>query len=275
PKVRVQNGLEVMEAHTWVSISSQTNRARFIPFARNLKNFKDAYFRVRHGENGRELMYALDGSPMFPFYWTSNPSPVKVVDPSALSQFERDFVQFLELFDLIPFRDLFKEEDDDVTLKSIFRKMSRATNAQWKAHLTAARRLRAAVNQPNPATVQSANANPAIVNPVPAVEDRSAVKRGRADAEMNMEGSSLAVDKESVGASNAEVTSPKCKKTKKEKVASKGPGPVENISPVGGSTKTFIPTETSHLPLSPSVDAAEFINDHYSFNWRTRRSKIW
>ncbi|MCI14953.1 hypothetical protein A2U01_0036088, partial [Trifolium medium] len=59
----------------------------------------------------------------------------------------------------------------------------------------------------------------------------------------------------------------KSPKIKKEKVASKGPGPVEKISHVGGSAKTFIPTETSHLPISPSVDAEEFIDDHYSFNW--------
>ncbi|MCI29748.1 hypothetical protein A2U01_0050957, partial [Trifolium medium] len=55
---------------------------------------------------------------------------------------------------------------------------------------------------------------------------------------------------------------------KKENVASKGSGLVEKISHVGGSAKTFILTETSHLPLSPSVDAEEFIDDHYSFNWK-------
>ncbi|MCI28966.1 hypothetical protein A2U01_0050170, partial [Trifolium medium] len=58
----------------------------------------------------------------------------------------------------------------------------------------------------------------------------------------------------------------KSKKAKKEKVVLRSPGPVEKISPVGGSTRNFIPTEDSHLPLSPSVDAAEFIDDHYSFN---------
>ncbi|MCI12782.1 hypothetical protein A2U01_0033889, partial [Trifolium medium] len=128
-------------------LSAQTNRARFIPFASNFKNFKDAYFRVRHGDNGRELMYASDGSPLFPFYWTSNPSLVKVVDSGTL------------------------KEGDDVTLKCILRKMSRATDAQWKAHLTATRRQRAAVSQPNPAPA----------NPAPVPEDRPAAKRGRVD----------------------------------------------------------------------------------------------
>ncbi|MCI63167.1 hypothetical protein A2U01_0084424, partial [Trifolium medium] len=64
-------------------------------------------------------MYASDGSSLFPLYWTSNPSLVKVVDSGTMSQFEKDFVQFLELFDLIPFRDLLKDEGDDVTLKCI------------------------------------------------------------------------------------------------------------------------------------------------------------
>ncbi|MCI98275.1 hypothetical protein A2U01_0119578, partial [Trifolium medium] len=40
--------------------------------------------------------------------------------------------------------------------------MSRATDAQWKAQLAAARRQRAAVNQPNPAIVQ-----PAVNSPAP------------------------------------------------------------------------------------------------------------
>ncbi|MCH91644.1 hypothetical protein A2U01_0012573, partial [Trifolium medium] len=78
-----------IEPNKWVSISAQTNRARFIPFTSNFKNFKDAYFHVRHGTNGRELMYA---------------------------------------------------KGEDTTLDSILRKMSRATDAQWKAHLAAARR---------------------------------------------------------------------------------------------------------------------------------------
>ncbi|MCH94932.1 hypothetical protein A2U01_0015903, partial [Trifolium medium] len=129
----------------------------------------------------------------------------------------------------------------------------------------------AAVNQPNPAIVQPAVNSPAPINPVPVEEDRVAVKRGRDDAKTDLESPSLAVNKEVEGVSNAEIKSPKNKRTKKENVASQGPGPVEKISPIGSSRKTFIPAETSHLPLSPSVDAAEFIDDNYSFNWEDEK----
>ncbi|MCH82620.1 hypothetical protein A2U01_0003431, partial [Trifolium medium] len=182
-----------------------------------------------------------------------------VVDPNTLTKFEKDLVQFLEFFDLIPFRDLLKAKGDDTTLDSVLRKMSRATDAQWKAHLAATRRQRAAVNQPN-----SVPANTPLV-----AENSPAIKRGIVDIEENVGGSH--VGDEILDALAVDAKSPKNKKAKKEKVVSKDFGPVEKISATEGRAKTFIPTESSHLPLSLSVDAAEFIDDHYSFNWEDEK----
>ncbi|CAJ2671925.1 unnamed protein product [Trifolium pratense] len=251
--------------HKWVSISAQTNRARFVPFASNFKGWKDAYFRVRHGENGRQLMYDADDNPLFPFYWTSDPRLVKAIDLDALSPSEWYFVQFLESFNLIPFRDIQKVEDDDVTLKSILRKMSQVTNSHWKAHLATARRLRSGNNQPN--TFVDLPVVGALVASNSIIGDPSSVKRGRDDSEPNVEGSSQ------VEVVNAGAKSPKAKRTKKEKTIPQIGGQTGKHPPSGVDRRfsipanaAHIPANAAHIPLSPSVDVAEFIDQHYCFH---------
>ncbi|MCI43423.1 hypothetical protein A2U01_0064660 [Trifolium medium] len=83
--------------------------------------------------------------------------------------------------------------------------MSRATDAQWKAHLATARRQRATVNQPN-----SVRANPPLV-----AENRPTIKRGQVDIEENVEGSSSHVGGEILYASAVDAKSPKNKIAKK------------------------------------------------------------
>jgi hypothetical protein len=88
-----------------VSLSAQPHRGLFGLYSSNYKNYKDTFMRVRCGEGGRDAMYSSDDTPLFPFYWTTNPRLIKGVVYETLSEFERDTVAFLESLNQMSPRD--------------------------------------------------------------------------------------------------------------------------------------------------------------------------
>jgi hypothetical protein len=55
-------------------------------------------------------MYDGDGTPLFPFYWSSNPRLVRGADTTHLSQFEMETVAFLNSFGVLSTKELVKLE---------------------------------------------------------------------------------------------------------------------------------------------------------------------
>jgi hypothetical protein len=55
-------------------------------------------------------MHDSDGTPLFPFYWSSNPRLVKGPDTEHISSFEKETVAFLSSFDVLSTKELVKLE---------------------------------------------------------------------------------------------------------------------------------------------------------------------
>jgi hypothetical protein len=51
-------------------------------------------------------MYTADDTPLFPFYWTSNPRLIRGAIYERLSEFERDTVAYLESLNQMSPREL-------------------------------------------------------------------------------------------------------------------------------------------------------------------------
>ncbi|MCI90496.1 hypothetical protein A2U01_0111788, partial [Trifolium medium] len=63
-----------------------------------------------------DLMYDGEGSPLFPFYWTTDPRTIKGVNDALLTPFERETVIFLDSFWRLEIKDLLQRETDLVAL---------------------------------------------------------------------------------------------------------------------------------------------------------------
>jgi hypothetical protein len=61
---------------------------------------------VRGGPNCADVMYDSDGTPLFRFYWSSNPRLVKGSETENLSSFEMETVAFLDSFGVLSTKEL-------------------------------------------------------------------------------------------------------------------------------------------------------------------------
>jgi hypothetical protein len=93
-----------------VSLYALPHRALFSLYASNFKNYQDSFYRVRGGPNCQDVMYYSDETPLFPFYWSSNPRLIKGPDADHLSSFEMETVAFLNSFDILSTKELVKLE---------------------------------------------------------------------------------------------------------------------------------------------------------------------
>jgi hypothetical protein len=93
-----------------VSLCALPNRALFALYANNFKNYQDSFYRIRGGPNCQDVMYNSDGTPLFPFYWSSNPRLVKGPDTALLSPFEMETVAFLNSFGILSTKELVRLE---------------------------------------------------------------------------------------------------------------------------------------------------------------------
>jgi hypothetical protein len=106
-----------------VSLSAQPNRGLFGLYSSNYKNYKDAFVRVRGGEGCRDVMYAADDTPLFPFHWTTNPRLIRGAIYERLSEFERDTVAYLESLNQMSPRDLLDAEHAPAVLEKYLSKL--------------------------------------------------------------------------------------------------------------------------------------------------------
>jgi hypothetical protein len=93
-----------------VSLCALPNRTLFALYANNFKNYQDSFYRIRGCPDCQDVMYDSDGTPLFPFYWSKNPSLVKGPDTAHLSPFEMETVAFLNSFDTLSTKELVKLE---------------------------------------------------------------------------------------------------------------------------------------------------------------------
>lgn len=67
-----------------MSLTSVKDRTLFKPYSESYKNFKDQFFKIMINESGRGEFYDEAGLPLFPFYWTKEPSKIKAYLVRAL-----------------------------------------------------------------------------------------------------------------------------------------------------------------------------------------------
>jgi hypothetical protein len=73
--------------------------------------------RVRGRENCREVIYAADDTPLFPFHWTANPRLIRGAIYESLSEFERDTMVYLESLNQMSPRDLLDADNSPAVLE--------------------------------------------------------------------------------------------------------------------------------------------------------------
>jgi hypothetical protein len=78
---------------------------------------------VRGAEGVQSVMYSLEGEPLFPFYWTSNPRLIKGAIYESLSEFERDIVAYLESLNQMSPRDLLDVEGAPAVIENYLSKL--------------------------------------------------------------------------------------------------------------------------------------------------------
>jgi hypothetical protein len=104
-------------------LSAQPNRGLFSLYSSNYKNYKDAFVRVRGREDCRDVMYAADDTPLFPFHWTTSPRLIRGAIYERLSEFERDTVAYLESLNQMSPRDLLDAESAPAVLERYLSKL--------------------------------------------------------------------------------------------------------------------------------------------------------
>jgi hypothetical protein len=102
--------IKTFTADRLVSLCTLPHRTLFSLYANNFKNYQDSFYRVRGGPNCPDVMHDSDGTPLFPFYWSSNPRLVKGSDTQHSSSFEKETVVFLSSFDVLSTKELVKLE---------------------------------------------------------------------------------------------------------------------------------------------------------------------
>ncbi|GAU27363.1 hypothetical protein TSUD_55160 [Trifolium subterraneum] len=118
-----------------VSVCAQPNKELFKLFASNFKNYQDSFFRVRYGPGLHSLMYDTDGDRLFPFYWTEDPRAIKGIYDDVLTSFEKETIAFLESFNLIDIKDLFRRETNAKRLTNFIRRMKTVSDEEWMSFL--------------------------------------------------------------------------------------------------------------------------------------------
>lgn len=85
----------------WVSLTSVMDRTLFKPYVESYKNFKDQFFKVVITAAGRQDFFDEEGSPLFPLYWTENPTTMK-----AYSKYDLDIADLcvVDVIDTLPRR---------------------------------------------------------------------------------------------------------------------------------------------------------------------------
>ncbi|WJX24072.1 hypothetical protein P8452_13226 [Trifolium repens] len=85
-------------------------------------------------------MYNDDGTPLFPFHWTTNPRLIKGAVYERLSEFERDTMTYLESMNQMNPRELLDADRAPAVLNKYLKDMSSLTPAQRQQYLEKARR---------------------------------------------------------------------------------------------------------------------------------------
>ncbi|MCH91519.1 hypothetical protein A2U01_0012446, partial [Trifolium medium] len=67
----------------------EPGRGRFSHYASNFKNYRDTFLSFRCGDDFSDLMFDNCGKPLFPFYWSSSPRPIRGAKMESLSDFEQ------------------------------------------------------------------------------------------------------------------------------------------------------------------------------------------
>jgi hypothetical protein len=93
-----------------VSLCALPNKSLFSLYASNFKNYQDSFYRIRGGPDCSDVMYDGDGTPLFPFYWSTSPRLIKGANTAHLSQFELETVAFLNSFGVLNTKELISLE---------------------------------------------------------------------------------------------------------------------------------------------------------------------
>ena len=90
----------------WISFVT-SDRKYLKLYSDSFKNFKNGFFKVVIGENGRSLFFDGAGRPKFSFYWTSYPPRVDPFPEAFLSPAEARVLALIKsLSELLPTRDI-------------------------------------------------------------------------------------------------------------------------------------------------------------------------
>ena len=74
-----------VDNRSWVQVSGIPTRSFLQVYSSNYKNYKDRFVRVRGGSSCPQVLYASDGHPRFPHYWTKNPLSITGFNYDKLS----------------------------------------------------------------------------------------------------------------------------------------------------------------------------------------------
>ncbi|KAJ1418062.1 hypothetical protein SESBI_16185 [Sesbania bispinosa] len=108
----------------WTSLNGFSGRPLLNVIHSSYKDFKPHYFRLRGTEANSELLFNSLGEPKFPLYWTKNPSRLRSLKESNLTEFELIDVKLLSSFIAVDYNVLIEKEGDAGALQPYIVEMS-------------------------------------------------------------------------------------------------------------------------------------------------------
>ncbi|KAJ1386242.1 hypothetical protein SESBI_40961 [Sesbania bispinosa] len=101
----------------WTSLNGFSGRPLLNVIHSSYKDFKPHYFRMRGTEENSELLFNSLGEPKFPLYWTKNPTRLKALKESSLTDLELTDVKLLSSFHVVDCNVLIEKEGDAEALQ--------------------------------------------------------------------------------------------------------------------------------------------------------------
>ncbi|KAJ1415066.1 hypothetical protein SESBI_18428 [Sesbania bispinosa] len=108
----------------WTSLNGFSGRPLLNVIHSSYKDFKPHYFRLRGTEANSELLFNSLGEPKFPLYWTKNPSRLRALKESNLTESELIDVKLLSSFIAVDCNVLIEKEGDAGALQPYIVEMS-------------------------------------------------------------------------------------------------------------------------------------------------------
>ena len=103
-----------VDNRSWVQVSGIPTRSFLQVYSSNYKNYKDRFVRVRGGSSCPQVLYASDGHPRFPHYWTKNPLSITGFNYDKLSSSELSSLAILDSFRMMRVKELLPLSDEEL-----------------------------------------------------------------------------------------------------------------------------------------------------------------